>query len=198
MKWQNWQEISKLTTEADTPLLRWSVLAIVLILVWFMFIAPLQSWQADLGEQIQQNAQQAVRMNSLKNNAESWEQAEDLAVTSFEEAMQTLFLQTSDTAAQAVIQGLLRDQCKALGITIESQRLLEAEDFPGVGRKLSVAMSLRGDLADILTLLDIISGANHILQVDRWFIRKDRDESVVVQIEVAGFRGETVQVADDV
>jgi hypothetical protein len=189
--------LSKLGAEADTPLIRWSILAISLIIAWFVLVEPLQGWRVALGEQLDQNAQQAVRLNSLQQRASSWEEAEVLAVNAFEEEIQSLYLQTSDTAAQAVIQGSLQEQCKVLGITIESQRLIDPEDYPVVGRKLAVALNLRGNLADILELLDIIGRASHVLQVDRWFIRKDQGQEVVAQVVVAGFRGEVEQVANE-
>ncbi len=192
----NWQHLAA-RPEFDTPLVRWSVVAIVTILVWFSLIEPIQQWRHSLQQQVAQNAKKAVRLVSLKEQAQSWAAAEKLAVTTLEQEFQALFMQSSDTAAQATIQTLLQKQCSEHSVIIESQKLLQAESEEDVGQKLAIAMNLRGDLLDMLRLLDDISNANRLLQVQRWMIRVDQKQKAVAQVVIAGFRGVSKEPADE-
>jgi hypothetical protein len=179
--------------EMDTPLARWSIAAIAVILVWLWLLDPLLGWRNDLAEQAERNAKKAVRLLALQEQAEAWSQAEQDTVAALQQQLAMLFLQPTDTAAQAVLQQLLSGRIEARGLTIESQKLIEPEDMPGIGRKLGVAVNLRGSLANILQLLDDISKARHVLEIDNWMMRRDRNGSIGVQITVYGYRGEQVE-----
>jgi len=183
----NWRDTAKLQ-EADTPLVRWSVFAIGLLVLWFWLVEPLQQWRLSLEKQISQNARQAVRLVSLKEQAEHWAAAEQQAITALEEEMNSLFLQASDTAAQAKMQELLQKTCRTRNVTIVSQKLLPAEPEAIIGRKLAIAMDLRGELADILAILDDLSTARRLVTIERWILKRDK-RGAFAQIVIAGFRG---------
>lgn len=182
--------------EADTPIVRWSVFTIALISLWLWVIVPLQDWQQSLKEQVEQNAKKAVRLDSLKQQADKWQDAELLALAEMEKQMQALFIESSDTSSQARLQELLSKQCAVRNIAIESLKLVEAEDYPGLGRKLSVAMNLRGELEDVLRFMSDLSHAHHIVQIERWLIRKDRKQTAVAQIAISGFRAVAIETPD--
>jgi len=184
----NWRDITQLQ-EADSPLVRWSVFAIGLLVLWFWLVEPLQQWRLSLEKQVSQNARQAVRLVSLKEQAVHWAEAEQQAITALEEEMNTLFLQASDTAAQARMQELLQQVCRTRNVTIVSQKLLPAEPEAIIGRKLSIAMDLRGELADVLGVLDDLSNAHHLVTIERWTLKRDRNRGALAQIVIAGFRG---------
>jgi len=191
----NWRDMAKLQ-EADTPLVRWSVFAIGLLVLWFWLVEPLQQWRQSLEKQVSQNARQAVRLVSLKEQAEHWAAAEQQAITALEEEMNTLFLQASDTAAQAKMQELLQKICRTRNVTIVSQKLLPAEPEAIIGRKLAIAMDLRGELADILAILDDLSTARRLVTIERWILKRDK-RGAFAQIVIAGFRGVAGDSSDE-
>lgn len=192
----NWRDIAQLQ-EADTPLVRWSIFAIGLLVLWFWLVEPLQQWQQSLEKQIAQNARQAVRLVSLKEQAEHWVVAEQQAISALEEEMSMLFLQASDTAAQAKMQELLQQTCRARNITIVSQKLHPAEPEPIIGRKLAIAMDLQGELVDMLGLLDDLSNLHRLISIERWMLKHDEKRGAYAQIVIAGFRGVTGDSSDE-
>lgn len=177
--------------DSDTPLVRWSIFAIALISIWFWLVQPLQNWNKSLTEQIEQNAQKSVRLVALQEYSEQWAAAEKLAVKTFEQELSAYFIGTSDTAVQADILALIKQQSLKRELTVESQKLLPAEIEVGIGIKLPIAMNIRGELANVLTLLDDLSQASHIVQIDRWVIRKERNNKFILQVSLAGYRTST-------
>jgi hypothetical protein len=178
--------------EMDSPLVRWSIAGIAVILLWVGLLDPLLGWRDGLAEQAQRNAKKTVRLLALQEQAEEWSQAEQGAVAALQQRLELLFVQPTDTAAQAVLQQLLSGQIEVRGLRIESQKLIEPEDMPGIGRKLGVAINLRGSLINVLQLLDDISKARHVLEIENWVMRRDRNGSIGVQLTVNGYRGEPV------
>jgi hypothetical protein len=178
--------------EMDSPLVRWSIAGIAVILLWVGLLDPLLGWRDGLAEQVQRNAKKTVRLLALQEQAEEWSQAEQGAVAALQQRLELLFMQPTDTAAQAVLQQLLSGQIEVRGLRIESQKLIEPEDMPGIGRKLGVAINLRGSLINVLQLLDDISKARHVLEIENWVMRRDRNGSIGVQLTVNGYRGEPV------
>jgi len=174
--------------ETDSPLVRWSILVILLILFWVWLIEPLQKWRSELDEKAARDAEVAVRLAALQESAAEWTDAYREAEAALEAAMPLYFLEQSDTAAQAVMQQLLSNQARLRGVQVESSKLIEAEIVPKLGSRLGIAMNLRGELVAVLQLLDDISRANHVVVIDRWQMRRERNNVISAQITVSGFR----------
>ncbi len=178
--------------------MRWSVSAIGFIVIWLWFIEPLQQWNVSLEHRLSQQAKQAVRLVSLKNQSGSWTHSEQISAAALEsEIKKALIIEASDTSAQAELQLLLQKLCSNRDVEISSQRLLPAESEPVIGQKLMVALDLRGELTNILQVLDDISSADYILQIQSWTIKLDRKKLALAQVVIAGYRGVTVRSSDE-
>lgn len=193
----HWRNISSLQ-QANTPLTRWSVSAIGFIAIWLWFIGPLQQWNVSLEHRLSQQSKQAVRLVSLKHQSKSWTNSEQISAAVLEsEINKALIVEASDTSAQAALQLLLQKLCSDSDVEISSQRLLPAEPEPVIGQKLMVALDLRGELTNILQVLDAISNADYILQIQSWTMKLDRKKLALAQVVIAGYRGVTVRPLDE-
>ncbi|MCF7980429.1 MAG: hypothetical protein K9K86_00485 [Pseudomonadales bacterium] len=173
--------------DSNTSLVRWCLLITLVLLVWVWVFEPLQNWRGALKSQVSQNAEKAARLLTLKEDAQSWAEAERNAKSALSNSLNQLFIQSSDTAAQAEMQSFLQRISTARKVRVESQKFIPSEKEE-VGSKLAIAMDLRGKLVDVLYLLDDISRAKKLLQIQRWSMRLEKDQTVFLQIVVAGLR----------
>ena len=181
--------------ELDSPLVRWCLAAIAVILVWVWLLEPLQDWRAGLAEQTERNARKAVRLIALQERATEWAEAEQAATDFLQQQLGLLFMQPSDTAAQSVMQQLLVTVIEARGLRIESQKLIAPEVAPGLGQRIGVAVNMKGNLAQVLQLLDDISNSRHIVEIGNWLMRRERNGDISLQMTVYGYRGELGGIA---
>ena len=188
--------LGALREESDSPLVRWGLLLVAILALWFWVVEPLQMWRDDLHNQVQRNAGKVARLMALERNASQWIQARTDAAGAAASSRNLLFDYASDTQAQAAMQNLLRDLAQARGVTIESQKLMPAELMAPIGSRLVIEFTLRGNIAGTMQLMDDIAGADKLFVTERWAIQMDRNRSVFSRVRVAACRPGQTEVAD--
>jgi len=187
-------KLNEIRSQSDSSLVRWSVLAIALIAIWVWVVEPLHLWTNDLRDQVDRNADKAARMIALEKNAGSWITAQQDAQQALSVAEQQLFVASSDTQAQAEIQVLLQRLAQSRRLNIESQKLIPADTLQPLGMRLAIEVGLRGDLIDVLYLLDDVSQSEKLLIIDRWIVQIDRTKAAFVRFTIAGIRPVELEV----
>ena len=119
-----WTEIK---SQSDSPVVRWSVLAIAVIVIWVWVVEPLQIWTTDLQAQVARNADKATRLLALEKNVDHWLTAQQEARLALADAKQAMFVSSSNTQSQASIQSLLLALAESRNLNLESRKLIEAE-----------------------------------------------------------------------
>lgn len=175
-------------SETDTPLMRWCILAIATISLWFWVVEPLQTWNQDLSEQLGRNSDKASRLVALEQNKDAWIEAEIQAQAVMADVEHSLYVSPSNTVAQANIQNVIQQFATSRNLNIESQKLISAEVFEPIGYRLAIEVGLRGELADVLQYLDDVSSANKLFMIDRWIVQMDRNKKAYARFVVAGLR----------
>ena len=179
---------SGLRSQSDTALIRWCVVAIAAIAVWVWVVEPLQLWTSELRDQVDRNAAKATRMRGLEQNADLWLIARDEVRAAAMEAEQHLFAAASDTQAQAMMQGLLRQYALDRNLNVDSQKLMDSESAPPVGTQLAIEIGVRGNLSDVLRFLDDVSRSDKLFVFDRWVMQMERGGRTYARLTVMGYR----------
>ena len=175
-------------TQADSPIIRWSVLAMGMIAVWVWCIEPLQIWKDDLHEQVARSAERTARLIAIEDNADRWIEARVEAGQALSAAGHQLLAGTTDTQSQAFLQTTLQQIAEGSGLMVEAQKLLSPEPIEGVGMQLAVELSVRGALVDLLYFLGDVSRSEKLLVIDYWTMQMQKDGTVFARTTITGFR----------
>ena len=189
-----WAEIK---SQSDSPLVRWSVLAIAVIVIWVWVVEPLQIWTTDLQAQVARNADKATRLLALEKNVDHWLTAQQEARLALADAKQAMFVSSSNTQSQASIQSLLLALAESRNLNLESRKLIEAEVLPPIGTRLGIEVGLRGELVDLLHFMDDVSRNEKLFVIDRWLIQMERNKKAYARFTLAGLRPGVIEVQPD-
>ena len=189
-----WAEIK---SQSDSPLVRWSVLAIAVIVIWVWVVEPLQTWTTDLQAQVARNADKATRLLALEKNVDHWLTAQQEARLALADAKQAMFVSSSNTQSQASIQSLLLALAESRNLNLESRKLIEAEVLPPIGTRLGIEVGLRGELVDLLHFMDDVSRNEKLFVIDRWLIQMERNKKAYARFTLAGLRPGVIEVHPD-
>ena len=189
-----WTEIK---SQSDSPVVRWSVLAIAVIVIWVWVVEPLQIWTTDLQAQVARNADKAARLLALEKNVDRWLTAQQEARLALADAEQAMFVSSSNTQSQASIQSLLLALAESRNLNLESRKLIEAEVMPPIGTRLGIEVGLRGELVDLLHFMDDVSRNEKLFVIDRWLIQMERNKKAYARFTLAGLRPGAIEVQPD-
>jgi hypothetical protein len=189
-----WQEVK---SQSDSPLIRWSVLAIAVIVIWVWVVEPIQIWTKDLQDQVERNADKAARLLALEKNADHWLTAQQEARLALAEAEQVMFVSSSNTQSQASIQSSLLELAESRNLNLESRKLIEAETMQPIGTRLGIEVGLRGELVDLLYFMDDVSHHEKLFVIDRWIIQIERNKKAYARFTLAGLRPGVIEVQPD-
>ena len=189
-----WTEIK---SQSDSPVVRWSVLAIAVIVIWVWVVEPLQIWTTDLQAQVARNADKATRLLALEKNVDHWLTAQEEARLALADAKQAMFVSSSNTQSQASIQSLLLALAESRNLNLESRKLIEAEVLPPIGTRLGIEVGLRGELVDLLHFMDDVSRNEKLFVIDRWLIQMERNKKAYARFTLAGLRPGAIEVQPD-
>ena len=189
-----WTEIK---SQSDSPVVRWSVLAIAVIVIWVWVVEPLQIWTTDLQAQVARNADKATRLLALEKNVDHWLTAQEEARLALADAKQAMFVSSSNTQSQASIQSLLLALAESRNLNLESRKLIEAEVLPPIGTRLGIEVGLRGELVDLLHFMDDVSRNEKLFVIDRWLIQMERNKKAYARFTLAGLRPGVIEVQPD-
>lgn len=189
-----WQEVK---SQSDSPLIRWSVLAIAVIVIWVWVVEPLQIWTKDLQDQVERNADKAARLLALEKNADQWLTAQQEARLALAEAEQVMFVSLSNTQSQASIQSSLLELAESRNLNLESRKLIEAETMQPIGTRLGIEVGLRGELVDLLYFMDDVSHSEKLFVIDRWIIQIERNKKAYARFTLSGLRPGAIEVQPD-
>ncbi|MEZ7972557.1 MAG: hypothetical protein QMC00_04320 [Pseudomonadales bacterium] len=191
MKW------TEIKSQSDSPVVRWSVLAIAVIVIWVWVVEPLQIWTTDLQAQVARNADKATRLLALEKNVDHWLTAQQEARLALADAKQAMFVSSSNTQSQASIQSLLLALAESRNLNLESRKLIEAEVLPPIGTRLGIEVGLRGELVDLLHFMDDVSRNEKLFVIDRWLIQMERNKKAYARFTLAGLRPGVIEVQPD-
>lgn len=189
-----WTEIK---SQSDSPVVRWSVLAIAVIVIWVWVVEPLQIWTTDLQAQVARNADKATRLLALEKNVDHWLTAQQEARLALADAKQAMFVSSSNTQSQASIQSLLLALAESRNLNLESRKLIEAEVLPPIGTRLGIEVGLRGELVDLLHFMDDVSRNEKLFVIDRWLIQMERNKKAYARFTLAGLRPGVIEEQPD-
>ena len=191
MKW------TEIKSQSDSPVVRWSVLAIAVIVIWVWVVEPLQIWTTDLQAQVARNADKATRLLALEKNVDHWLTAQQEARLALADAKQAMFVSSSNTQSQASIQSLLLALAESRNLNLESRKLIEAEVLPPIGTRLGIEVGLRGELVDLLHFMDDVSRNEKLFVIDRWLIQMERNKKAYARFTLAGLRPGVIEEQPD-
>ena len=191
MKW------TEIKSQSDSPVVRWSVLAIAVIVIWVWVVEPLQIWTTDLQAQVARNADKATRLLALEKNVDHWLTAQQEARLALADAKQAMFVSSSNTQSQASIQSLLLALAESRNLNLESRKLIEAEVLPPIGTRLGIEVGLRGELVDLLHFMDDVSRNEKLFVIDRWLIQMERNKKAYARFTLAALRPGVIEEQPD-
>lgn len=174
--------------QSDTPLVRWGIVVVGLILCWSLLVAPYLDWRQQRAELIRAHAQQAVKLRLLLASAPQWRQANQRAQQRLQQWLPRLFRNSSEAAAQADLVRLMLKTARKYHITLQSQRLLEPEQ-QGALRRIMAFMIFHGKRSDVLAFLDAAARLPQLVVLDRVDInRHAATGDTAIRCRVSGFR----------
>ena len=189
-------DLDGIKAQSDSPVVKWSVLAMAVIVVWIWVIEPVQVWQSELLSQLDVSERKASRMLALEENADQWLNAEAEAATVYVDLEDLLFDARSDTQAQADIQNLLSGLANERGVSVVSQKAIPGERLGAVGVRLAVELGLRGELPALLGFIEDISRSEKLFVIDHLILQVDRRRQASARFTVAGIRPLATEVPD--
>lgn len=184
---QQWSHLQS-ASAIDTPLVRWGVLAILLIMFWTLLLTPYLDWRDQQQSLIAAHAAKAARILSLQASAAQWrtaKQAHDKATVAM---VNLLFPGSSYAASQATLLQIIYGYIKQFHLAVDSQRMIDAEPIQGVGQQVAIYFRVRGTMANTLGLIDAIAHHPKLLLLDHLYIGKERSGKTLLQFQANGFR----------
>jgi len=156
--------------DAVSPVVRWGVLLIALIILWFAMVEPFLVWRSERFDALSNRISKVERMVAMQQVAETWINAEQ----DFGEAIKAvgpLFIDGDSYAvAQSKLTALVRKQAASFHMTVKSQHLRDSEPVAGLGEAIGVDLNMQGKLADALALVDVLVRFPRLLTIDSLYI----------------------------
>jgi Tfp pilus assembly protein PilO len=173
---------------AEGVRLRWGIVLIGVIVVWAMLFVPYIDWRAHKIEWVNAQSAKLQRLQGLTKASASWKQA-DIDFQQELDTESTLFFHGSSYAvAQTSLLQYLRKNISHHHLTLESQRLLNAEMSPAVGEKIAIHLRLKGELSELLAFMDTLAQSSYLLTMESVYIASVRDGEALLQLELAAYR----------
>ena len=172
----------------DSPIVIWGGLLSLGIILWALILMPYVQWRDQQYKQFDQKIKKVSRLQALQEAADEWQQAQQQFQTAEEQMVASLFQQTSYVTAQTELLTLLRKEIKNNSLKLESQRLQESETEKNIGQRISITLRLKGELINVLQLIHNISQHSKLLNIDKLYINKGRQNKMAVTLQVSGFR----------
>jgi len=156
--------------DSTSPLVRWGVLLIALIILWFGVVEPFLAWRSERFDALSNRIGKVERMVAMQQGAEVWIRAEQ-DYTEAMKAVGPLFIEGDSYAiAQSKFMALVRQQAGSFEMVVKSQHLRDSEPVPGLGEAVGVDLHLQGRLSDALALVDALVRAPRLLTIDSLYI----------------------------
>jgi type II secretory pathway component PulM len=172
----------------DSPIVIWGGLLSLGIILWALIIMPYLQWRDQQYQQFDQKIKKVSRLQALQEAADEWQQAQQQFQTAEEQMVASLFQQTSYVTAQTELLNILRKEIKNNSLKIESQRLQESETEKNIGQRISITLRLQGELINVLQLIHNLSQHSKLLNIEKLYINKSRQNKMAVSLQVSGFR----------
>ncbi len=172
----------------DSPIVIWGGLLSLGIILWALILMPYLQWRGQQYQQFDQKIKKVSRLQALQEAADEWQQAQQQFQSAEEQMIASLFQQTSYVTAQTALLNLLRKEIKNNSLKLESQRLQESEAEKNIGQKISITLRLKGDLINVLQLIHNLSQHPKLLNIEKLYINKSRQNLMAVTLQVSGFR----------
>ncbi len=161
----------RLDNELQSPLIKWSGLAILICIIYLLFIDPYVVWRNASLSQITMQQQQLNKQEQMVNSLDSIESDTLKLQELTKNHPQQLLKETSDTAAQSTFMGLLYKPVHDNKLTIKGRRFSSNEAIPYLGVPISINLTLVGELANMYHFLDRIQRGSLLLIIDNVRIR---------------------------
>ncbi len=171
---------------ADTPLVRWGLVAVILILLWAMVYDPFLGWKAAQLEQLSMRSEKQLKLNGLKDSIEQWRVAKDSYQAEYTGRSRLLF-QGGAVVNQGRIQQIVSDLAKKHQLTMINQKSFAPEPESEVGKRLPVSVLLKGNTNDAVRFVSDVSSYHKMLVIDQIRFSRQRKGIMTLTLNLSGF-----------
>ena len=182
-----WRQLAAMPG-SDSPLLRWGVLSVAVIMFWGLILEPYQAWSDMRKEMLQSQLHKVERLRGLQHSAKDWSQASQDYSAAIEKT-RPVFLQAASYAmAQSELSSYVIAMAGTAHLKLDSQRLLDMELVESMGEQVAVYLRVRGKLADMLAFVDAVAQADKLVLLDDLYIGVDTYGKATMQFKAFSFR----------
>jgi len=154
----------------DTPLVRWGMLLIVVIVLWAMVIAPFMAWRDEQADYLETRIARVERLLAMQQATDVWLKAQQQYAEAVKASAPAFIAGDSFAVAQSNMLTLLRQAVQQYHLTVESQHLAEPRLVDGLGQEIGIDLRLHGRLADVLAFMDALARHVRLLVADSVYI----------------------------
>ena len=191
--------LAQLSVQSDSasPLVRWGILVIVLIILWFAMVEPFLIWRGERMDALSSRIDKVERMVAMQQGADTWIGAKQ----DYAEAMKdagSLFIEGDSYAiVQGKFMALVRKQAGIYKMVVKSQHLRDSVVVPGLGEAVGVDLHLQGHLSDALAFVDALARSPRLLTIDSLYIAaapgvhtgsEHGEKTVLLMLGIKGYR----------
>jgi len=182
-----WRQLAAMPG-SDSPLLRWGLLLVAVIMFWALIFEPYQAWSELCKDVLQSQIHKVETLRGLQLSSTAWAQTKKDYSAAIE-VTRPLFFQTASYAmAQSELSSYLITMVVASHLKLDSQRLLDMEPVELMGEQVAVYLRIRGNLADMLEFLDSIAQGKKLVLLDDLYIGVDNYGKATMQFKAFSFR----------
>ena len=146
--------LSRLDNELQSPLIKWSGMAIVICLIYVVLIDPYVGWRSNTLDQVAMQQLQLDKQMRIVSSLDDIKKNSEYIAELTEGYHQHFLKETSDTAAQSILMGLLYNPINDNKLTIKGRRFDSGKAIPYVGVPISIKLTLTGELPNIYNFLE--------------------------------------------
>ncbi len=172
---------------ADGPLVRWGIVCITAIFLWFILLAPWEQMLEHEREMLASQSMEAARLYALQSRVDVWKHADQQFRQALAQASQSLLQNASETIAQSELQKLVQAMIKKHHLKVETQQFIQVAVEPGLGKKVGIELRLTGSMIDGYRFLDTLARNRHLLIIEKLHLGHRNSGDIGIVVRVAGF-----------
>jgi len=191
--------LAQLSVQSDSasPLVRWGILVIVLIILWFAMVEPFLIWRGERMDALNRRIDKVERMVAMQQGADTWISAEQ----DYSKAMKAVGPLFIEGDSYAIVQGkfmaLVRKQAGLHKLVVKSQHLRDRVVVPHLGEAVGIDLHLQGHLTDALAFIDALIRTPRLLTIDSLYIApapgvhaspEHGEKPVLLMLGIKGYR----------
>ena len=172
----------------DEPLVRWGLLGIAVICFWILIFSPYLDWRDLRQSAIGIQSNKAVKTLALKAVSETWKKSSEQHRKMVKILTEALFQGSSYASSQAALLNRMVGLLQEHHLTLDSQRLLDAEHEQGLGQRVAIFLRAEGSQVDVLSFIDAVARDDKLIVLDKLYLNRGGNALMMLQFQATGFR----------